>query len=51
MGRAFLLPAYPPVPAAYPLPQIAASEAALPLKAFPQKSLYSGQETIALPVI
>lgn len=47
----FLLPAYPPVPAAYPLPQTAASEAALPLKAFPQKSLYSGQETIALPVI
>lgn len=35
MGRAFLLPAYPPVPAAYPLPQTAASEAALPLKAFP----------------
>ena len=31
----FLLPAYPPVPAAYPLPQTTASEAALPLKAFP----------------
>lgn len=31
----FLLPSYPPVPAAYPLPQTAASEAALPLKAFP----------------